>query len=342
MNMVKHRYSAEIQRTKGLLELAAALYDTSLSYQTERAAEQAMQTESRVGYSLTLALTATREKGISFSFAADGFRELQAVSRGRLSLAWINPSVAATMAYRGKGLFSKRQPIRTIAVFPSYDVMGFAVHESTGITSLDQIRKERIPLRVSTGTVSQEWVKYSPTMFTVCAVMKAAGFTFADLRRWGGKIQSVTRPSHPDRRVALEKGTVNAVFDEGIKSWGQSALDAGFRYLPVAGSMLKKLTAIGYRASVLPKSRFPTLPADVPTVDFSGWPMVVNAAMPDDGAYALCEAIEARKALMPTDNFKPLDMAQLCANDLEAPFDVPLHPGAKRFYLEKGYLKSAV
>jgi TRAP-type uncharacterized transport system substrate-binding protein len=31
--------------------------------------------------------------------------------------------------------------------------------------------------------------------------------------------------------------------------------------------------------------------------------------------------------------------AALCANDLEAPFDVPLHPGAKRFYLEKGYLK---
>ena len=85
MNAVKHRYSAEIQRTRGLLELAAALYDTSLSFQTERAAEQAIQTESRVGYSLTLALTATREKGVSLSFAADGFRELQAVSRGKLS-----------------------------------------------------------------------------------------------------------------------------------------------------------------------------------------------------------------------------------------------------------------
>ena len=54
MNTVRHRYSAEIQRTKGLLELAAALYDTSLSFKTERAAEQAIQTESRVGYSLTL------------------------------------------------------------------------------------------------------------------------------------------------------------------------------------------------------------------------------------------------------------------------------------------------
>jgi TRAP-type uncharacterized transport system substrate-binding protein len=78
----------------------------------------------------------------------------------------------------------------------------------------------------------------------------------------------------------------------------------------------------------------------VPTVDFSGWPMVVRADMPEEVAYALCEAIEARKLIMPTDNFKPLDMAQLCANDHEAPYDVPLHPGAKRFYEEKGYLKS--
>src|ERR1051325_10015509 len=240
----RHRYSAEIQRTKGLLELAAGLYDTSLSFLTTRAAEQAVQTESRVGYSLTLALEATREKGISFSFAADGFRELQAVSRGKLSLAWINPSVAATMAHRGKGLCSKRQPIRAVAVFPSYDVMGFAVHESTGITSLEQIRKERIPLRVSTGTISKDWIKYSPTMFTVTAVMKAAGFTFANLRQWGGKIQSVTRPSHPDRRDALDKGTLNAIFDEGIKSWGQSAIDAGFRYLPVEGSILKGWTGM--------------------------------------------------------------------------------------------------
>jgi hypothetical protein len=245
MNTVKHRYSAEIQRTRGLLELAAALYDTSLSFQTTRAAEQAIQTESRVGYSLTLALTATREKGVSFSFAADGFRELQAVSRGKLSLAWINPSVAATMAFRGKGLFSKRQPIRTIAVFPSYDVMAFAVHESTGITSLAQIKKERVPLRLSTGIVSKSSLIYSPTMFTVSAVMKAAGFTFANLREWGGKIQSVSRPSHPDRREAIEKGAINAIFDEGIKSWGQTAIDAGFRYLPVEGGILKAVGGAG-------------------------------------------------------------------------------------------------
>ena len=342
MTTMKRRYSAEIQRVKGLLELAAALYDSSLSYQTTRAAEQVLQTDSRVGYALKLALMTTRsqhEKGVSLSFAADGFRELRAVAQGKISLAWINPSVAATMAFKGKGAFRRPLPLRTIGVFPSYDVMGFAVHQSTGITSLAQIRKERIPLQLSTGKVTAAFLAHHPTMFTVHAVMKAAGFTPADIRKWGGKIQSVSRPSHPDRRAAIENGTVNAVFDEGIKSWGQTAVDHGFRYLAVDGEIMKRMVALGYRSSVVPKSRFRGMLEDVKTVDFSGWPMVVHAGMPDDVAYALCEAIEARKDLMPTDNYRPLDPAQLCANDEEAPCDVPLHPGAERFYREKGYLK---
>lgn len=342
MDITKERYSAEIQRTKGLLELAAALYDTSLSYKTTRAAERVLQTESRIGHLLTLALKASPRQGensVSLSFAADSFREIKGVADGKYSLGWINPSAAVTLAVRGKGPFRKRLPLRAIAVFPSYDVMAFAVHESTGITSLAQIKKDRIPLRLSTGPTAKRILMESPTMFTVTAVMKAAGFTLADIRKWGGKIVSVSRPSHPDRRAAIQNGTVDAVFDEGIKSWGQTAVNGGFRYLPIEGEVLKRLAAMGYRTSVVPKSRFPGMPSDVPTVDFSGWPMIVRADMPDDVAYALCEAIEARKGLIPTDNFKPLNIAQLCANDEEAPFDIPVHPGAARFYRERGHLK---
>jgi len=226
-----------------------------------------------------------------------------------------------------------------IATFPSYDVMGFAVHKSTGITSLAQIAKERFPLRLSTNVTSKDAINASPTMFTVIAVMKAAGFTLADLKKWGGKVISVPRPSHPDRRDAIQNGTVNAVFDEGIKSWGQTAVDSGFIYLPIEGQILKRLTAMGYQTSVVPKSRFKGMTGDVATVDFSGWPMLVHADLPNDVAYAICEAIEKRRKSIPSDNFKPIDMRQLCANDEEAPFNVPLHPGATRFYQERGYSK---
>jgi TRAP-type uncharacterized transport system substrate-binding protein len=336
------RYNAGIQRAKGLLELGAALYDGSLSYQTERAAEGVLQTDTRVGrvVRLSLGIRANgRKKDIPISFATGSFREIIAVAEGKYSMAWVNPSVLLTMAYRGKGPFRKRLPLRAVAVFPSWDVMGFAVHESTGITSLAQIARQKTPLRLSTGRIPKDDRSGSATMFTVSAVLKAAGFSLAQMRRWGGKIHEAPRPSDPSRRAGIESGAVNAIFDEGIKSWGQTALEHGFRYLPVDGKVFKTLGQLGYRPAFLSSEHFKGLAEPVPTLDFSGWPMIVHASMPHDVAYALCEAIERRKDIFPTDNYKSLNMAQLCANDGEAPFDAPLHAGAQRFYRERGFLK---
>ena len=55
------------------------------------------------------------------------------------------------------------------------------------------------------------------------------------------------------------------------------------------------MKALGYRAALLSKSHFTGLDENIPTLDFSGWPMIVRADMPNDVAYALCEAIEMRR-----------------------------------------------
>ena len=332
MATTRHRYNAAIQRAKGILELAAGLYDSSLSFKTTRAAEQMLQTESRLGYVIKLSLNAppTRENSISLSFATDGFREITAVAERRVSLAWINPAAAATLAFKGTGPFSRRLPIRLVATFPSYNVIGLAVHESLGITSLAQIKKERIPLRLSTGQTARHALTKDTTMFTLSAAMKAAGFAFRTSRKWGGKIQSVARPSHPDRRAAIESGAVNAVFDEGIKSWGRGrrpriSLSApGWQNHEIPGR------------DGLPRLRGAQVPVPrhargCPTLDFSGWPMVVRADMPDNVAYALCKAIEARRDLMPTDNYKPLDVAQLLRQRRGAARTSPSTPGRSAF-----------
>jgi hypothetical protein len=324
------------------MEMAAALYDSSLSYQTGRAAEGVLQVDTRVGRVVRLFLDRRpnqRSDDIPLSFATGSFREIIAVANKQYSMAWVNPSVLLTMACRGTGPFGRPRPLCALAVFPSWDVMGFAIHQSTGIVSLEQIAKEKFPLRISTGRIPKDNLSASATMFTVAAVLKAAGFSLAQIERWGGKIHMAPRPSDPSRRAAIESGKVNAIFDEGIKSWGQTALDHGFRYLPVEGKVLKDLTRLGYRPAQLSQIHFKRLECPVPTIDFSGWPMIVHSDMADEVAYALCEAIEQRQAVFPTDNYKSLNMAQLCANDEEAPFDAPLHPGAKRFYRERGFLK---
>ena len=142
-----------------------------------------------------------------------------------------------------------------------------------------------------------------------------------------------------DKLFGNEIGEVDAVFDEGILSWGQYALERGFRFLPLEGAVRASVTAAGYDVINVTPSRLPALRQPVPAIDFCGWPMVVHADMPDDLAYALCEVLEARKLAIPTDNYKPLDLAQLASPDEETPRGAPLHPGAERFYREMGITK---
>ncbi len=343
MDKTLPRYNSGIQRAKGLMEIGAALYDTSLKTMRTRSGTAAPQIDSRLGTRLDLRIegrSGTPDGGLDISFGVNGFRKnLMQVANKEVSLMWINPAAPLAMAHRGCAPFPGPQPLRAIAVFPSWDAAVIAVHELTGITSLEQIRERRVPLRVSTGSTIAPPFDEDGTMFAVVRMLAAAGVTLDDIRSWGGTITPTYRPSHPDRAAAIRSGEVDAVFDEGIMSWGQIAIENGFRFLPFEGAFAERVKADGYGiVSVTPK-RIPALRAPVPSVDFCGWPMVVHADMADDVAYALCEAIELRKDVIPTDNYRPLDLAQLCSGDEETPMVAPLHPGAERFYRERGFLK---
>jgi TRAP-type uncharacterized transport system substrate-binding protein len=344
MDKIAARYNAGIQRSKGLLEIAAALYDTSLSRETRRSGTPAPQIDSRLGTRLSLRIDAKRSPAhdsVGITFGVDGFRDnIMQVARKELSLLWINPNAPLAQAYRGCAPFLEPLPLRAIAVFPSWDALVIAVHESTGITSIEEIRERRYPLRVSTRATITPPFDQDATMFGVAAVLAAAGFSLDDIRAWGGSIHPVSRPSSPDRSDAIAKGAVNAIFDEGVLSWGQFAIERGFRILPIDGALRDRVKSAGYDMVTVTQGRIPSLQHPVPAVDFSGWPMIVHAEMADDVAYALCEAIEARKLLIPTDNYQPLDLAQLCSIGEETPRGAPLHPGAERFYRERGYLRS--
>jgi hypothetical protein len=340
---VPTRYNSGIQRAKGILELAAALYDTSLSRKSTRSGTTIPQTDSRLGSQVQVRIDLQREgmDGVALSFGIGGsIANLLRVARKELSLLWINPNAPLALAYKGCAPFNGPQPLRAIAVFPSWDAAVIAVHESTGITSIEQIREQKIPLRVSTGHTLEPPFDEDPTMFAVNAMIGAAGFSFADIRAWGGSVHGIPRPSHPDRGAMITKGEVNAIFDEGILSWGQFAVERGFRFLPIEGAVRGRIEAAGYDIIDVTPKRLPALPHAIQAVDFCGWPMIVHADMPDDVAYALCEALEARKLQIPTDNYKPVNLVQLCSVDEEAPRGAPLHPGAEKFYRERGYLKS--
>jgi TRAP-type uncharacterized transport system substrate-binding protein len=254
-----------------------------------------------------------------------------AVCRGELEMSMVNPSGFLTQAFRGTGLFPEPLPVRVLAIYPSWDRFVYVVHPRTRLKSLAEIKEKRYPLRLS---IRED--KAHSTRVLVDQTLAAYGFTLADLESWGGSLQLNGGPGDKRRLDALHAGTIDAIFDEGLILWFEQALAAGMRPIPLDDFAFANLQAIGWRRVTIPADRYPQLKEDHECLDYGGWPLYTRASLPDEDAYKVCAAIAARKdEIFWEDSFTGL--AQLGQDTPATPRDVPLHPGAERWYREQGY-----
>ena len=254
-----------------------------------------------------------------------------AVARGELEMAMVNPSGLLTQAYRGTGLFSEPLPMRILAVYPSWDRFAYMIYPRTGLTSLAQIKERRYPLRLS--------IREDPTHSTYALIhqtLAAYGFTLSDIESWGGSFQLNGPPSDKRRLAALHAGTIDAIFDEGLVGWFDEALAAGMQPITLEEPIFRQMEAIGWRRVVIPAGRYPHLKSDYACLDYSGWPLYTRASLPDEDAYKVVDAIEARKDEIFWES-SYTGVGQLGRDTEATPMDVPLHPGAARWYREHGF-----
>ena len=93
-NMTPQRYNSAIQRVKGFLELASGLYDTSLSYQTQRAAEGVLQTGFAARLLFTIVSAAARQTGrMHLALVRGGQFSRDQIARGGQSLRRVDQSL---------------------------------------------------------------------------------------------------------------------------------------------------------------------------------------------------------------------------------------------------------
>ena len=251
------------------------------------------------------------------------------VARGDLDVAIMNPSALLTQAYRGTGMFSQPLPLRALANYPSWDRFVLAVHPRTGLRSLAELKTRRYPLRLST----RQDPAHATRILTdqLCSLY---GFTIADIESWGGGLQWVQRPGEKSRLAGIEDGSVDAVFDEGIGTWIETALAAGFQLLSLEEPLLRQLEAIGWRRVIIPAGHYRGLNADHICLDFGGWPLYTHASLPDEQAYLICSALQEREELIPWDERAYTGLNQLGEDTEATPIDVPFHPGAERWHRE--------
>ncbi len=326
--MLTHLAPPQIRATTGL-ELAAGVFTKCSD-----------QLASQLSLSLTSGKKDAKLTRLRVGINGDlygGMRAPLEVGTRRVDIAYVNPAALVAMAYRGKGYYKQKLQLRVLGCFPSWDRIALVVDKKLGVKSLSDIARRKIPLRVSTRLSGVN----NGTYFTISKILSLYGLSFANLKRWGGSVQECGRPFAPERLNAIAKRSIQAVFDEGVSTpggWLDQALDDGYEIIPLEPAIVKKLEQMGYSRTVLPKRRYPQLKEDALTIDYSGWSLVTHRWLPDRVAYAAIETIDERQKVIPVDDDQPLDMRNLCRGTEKCPLQVPLHPGAAKYYKDKGYL----
>ena len=267
-------------------------------------------------------------------FASDSPATIFEVAAKKVQFAIINPGMILKLAVMGGAPFKQSMPLRIMAVLPSCDQMVFAVKSDTGLNSFSEIRERRFPLKVSLRGQPDHSLH-----IIIDHVLAAAGFTLSDIVSWGGEVRYDAGMAYGNNRIgAVHRGEIHAIFDEGASTWGNMALELGMRFLSLDEPLLQSLEAVGLRRAMIEKRDFPKLSADVPSLDFSGWPIYTHQETPDALVSDFCQALESSKDRIPWAQEGPLPLARMVRDTPEGPIEVPLHPAAERFWRQCGYL----
>ena len=312
----KERPRAGAVRSRLMLEIASEL--VSRPAWTARQARVTLRSQGGSNWELTL-------------FGSDSVLVASEVASGEVDFAIVNPATAIGPAVRGLAPFVHALDLAAIATIPSHDQLGFAIAAHHGIERLDNL-----PVRTPALHLSLRAQRDHSVHTVIAHALGTVGVTLDDLPAWGGTIRyDEDIPDRGARAAAIRSGEIDAVFDEGTYNWIDLALLAGFRFAALAEPSLERLEAMGYRRTTLSARRHPSLTADVPTIDFSGFLIYTRSATPDTLVTAFCEALVARADRIPWQGGASLPLDRIATDTIDAPIPIPLHPAAARFWTSR-------
>jgi TRAP transporter TAXI family solute receptor len=280
-------------------------------------------------------------------FTGSGYGiELKNLQRGIAQVAITTPSATPYMSYHGVGVFKQANPnVRGLFRIGQRDPITFAVPAEWGVNSVEELVKRKIPLKIATGHQDDD----DTTGFLFEEVMKAYGVSLAEMRSWGARIEPYAWAG-PALRGMLA-GKADSIFHEATvianPLWKRLNEQKPMRVLSIRQDVIDAMAKFGFRKydKIIAKGSYPGVIEDVVTIDYSDWVIVGDAAMSDDLAYKIVKgAAENAAAFNRQDpSIKPEESGEL--GNLNADpklmwknIGVPLHPGAERYYKEKGLM----
>lgn len=234
-----------------------------------------------------------------------------------------------------KELYEKdRGTQRLRAIAGGLDIYYLAVIASKKlpIATLAEIKEKRIPIRLMTlsvGSLSEYGMRH---------LLAAHGMTYDDIRSWGGKLSFTTYKIIVDAMRDDQADMLIAVVNPGHPSITELATFGDVRFLPLQAKVLDELAVLGYEKGLMPantyKGQDQALPYPATTTV-----IITRDDLPAELAYTTAKTLaENREALGNANAALRLFNPEVAWRP-EKVGGVPLHPGAERFYRERGWMR---
>jgi TRAP transporter TAXI family solute receptor len=262
---------------------------------------------------------------IATSVASNGsVANVAAIAAGTAQSGFVQSDIAY-WAYNGAGIYNGRPKVEVLRAIANLypESVQIVVRKGSGIKSVRDLKGRKISLDEPG----------SGTLVDARLILQAFGMTEKDLQ-----------PQYfPAQRVAdsLRDGTIDGFFS--VSGYPQSsvadlAATVGIELVPIAGPEVDKLTSqfTFFSAEEIPDNAYKGV-AGVKTVSVHAlW--TTSAKQSEELIYKITAALwnPATRKLLDSGHVKGKEIRLETATD---GLGIPLHPGAEKFYREKGLLK---
>jgi len=232
-------------------------------------------------------------------------------------------------ARKGIGAYKDQKPYEKIvgmAYLADIYMSLFLVREDSPISSIQEIKEKKIPIRLLTSPKAS-----SPALATE-RMLNEYGITFDDIRSWGGKVNFV---SYAEASSLIKDGHADAWCGPMVSSIVELTVSRRMKLLPIKESVLNALQEdFKYGKAVIPQNTWYFIKKDTPIM-CEAVILVVRKEIPEGIVYKITKSIcthpdHIRGVSRTYRVFSPEKASRITGG--------PIHPGALRYYKEHGYL----
>jgi TRAP transporter TAXI family solute receptor len=246
-----------------------------------------------------------------------GIANVRGIEEGKTEVGFGN-SISTVDALMGNPPFNKphKKVCNVATLYPQY--FQVLVPADSGIAKVTDLKGKAITTqpRGNTGELITQ------------QLLKAHGMSYSDVK--------VSFVSYTDSVEQMKDGHAQAfTLGTAIPSGAVMDLAAArdVKLLDLSGSLpeMKKMNP-GYTLVTVPKGTYPKQEADVKVIGYATY-IVASCELPEDTVYRMTKAMADNVSSMAATNKA---MAGLTPKEMVEDIGVPFHPGAARFYKEKG------